>query len=267
MRPSRVPAGVAHGSGMTLPDVYLEVQHPCRSCNSSSSSANAPAGVRRWEPVRESGLLPPRPRRLLRPRGRRRARRSRRRRSAQTQRWTVSGHTRMAGSSGNGTRGLPPTGGGDQPRPGHSSTRAHGHSHDRRWRLRGLARLRPALRRAGPAMQHPPVHGPVLSRFGRHGRQDPFSSDGNPRVASDLPADAGRAASQQTGHLPDVRAVADLDLDDLAFLFRQVRHPLGLVIRTISNLTGVALSIRQRDPKNVLYLRVLRAAPNGPPIQ
>ena len=44
-----------------------------------------------------------------------------------------------------------------------------------------------------------------------------------PRVALDLPADAGRAASRQTGHLPDARAVADLDLDDLAFLFRQVR--------------------------------------------
>ena len=168
-------------------------------------------------------LPPPRPRRLLRPRGRRRARRSRRRRSAQTQRQTLSGHTRMAGSSGNGTRGLPLTGGGDQPRPGHSATRAHRRSHDRRWRLRGLARLWPALRRAGPAMQHPPVHGPVFSRFGRHGRQDPFSSDGNPRVAFDLPADAGRAASQQTGYLPDARTVADLDLDGPAFLFRQVR--------------------------------------------
>ena len=44
-----------------------------------------------------------------------------------------------------------------------------------------------------------------------------------PRVALDLPADAGRAASRQTGHLPDARAVADLDLDDLALLFRQVR--------------------------------------------
>ena len=55
MRPSRVPAGVAHGSGMTLPDAYLEVQHPCWSCNSSSSSANAPADARRWEPVREPG--------------------------------------------------------------------------------------------------------------------------------------------------------------------------------------------------------------------
>ena len=30
----------------TDPDVYLEVQHPCWSCNSNSSSANASAGVR-----------------------------------------------------------------------------------------------------------------------------------------------------------------------------------------------------------------------------
>ena len=168
-------------------------------------------------------LPPPRPRRLLRPRGRRRARRSRRRRSAQTQRQTLSGHTRMAGSSGNGTRGLPLTGGGDQPRPGHSATRAHRRSHDRQWRLRGLARLWPALRRAGPAMQHPPVHGPVFSRFGRYGRQDPFSSDGNPRVASGLPAGRrGVAAGHQTDPA-DAGAVADLDLDDLAFPLRQVR--------------------------------------------
>ena len=31
---------------MFVPDVYLEVQHPCWSCNSNSSSANASAGVR-----------------------------------------------------------------------------------------------------------------------------------------------------------------------------------------------------------------------------
>ena len=31
---------------MGVPDVYLEVQHPCWSCNSNSSSANASAGVR-----------------------------------------------------------------------------------------------------------------------------------------------------------------------------------------------------------------------------
>ena len=44
-----------HGEWMTVgdinlavrrPDVYLEVQHPCWSCNSNSSSANASAGVR-----------------------------------------------------------------------------------------------------------------------------------------------------------------------------------------------------------------------------
>ena len=31
-------------AGTTTPDVYLEVQHPCWSCNSNSSSANASAG-------------------------------------------------------------------------------------------------------------------------------------------------------------------------------------------------------------------------------
>ena len=33
-------------SSTLMPDVYLEVQHPCWSCNSNSSSANASAGVR-----------------------------------------------------------------------------------------------------------------------------------------------------------------------------------------------------------------------------
>ena len=72
-----------------------------------------------------------------------------------------------------------------------------------------------------------------------------------PRVAPDLPADAGRAASQQTGYLPDARAVADLDLDDLAFLFRQVRiyfpHRCNIPSDWLSGqspITGVALSIR-----------------------
>ena len=39
---SLAQAGVA----ALVPDVYLEVQHPCWSCNSNSSSANASAGVR-----------------------------------------------------------------------------------------------------------------------------------------------------------------------------------------------------------------------------
>lgn len=33
-------------AGKRYADVYLEVQHPCWSCNSNSSSANASAGVR-----------------------------------------------------------------------------------------------------------------------------------------------------------------------------------------------------------------------------
>lgn len=44
-----------------------------------------------------------------------------------------------------------------------------------------------------------------------------------PRVAFDLPADRrGVAAGHQTDPA-DAGAIADLDLDDLAFLFRQVR--------------------------------------------
>ena len=38
---------LAEGDDLSAPpDVYLEVQHPCWSCNSNSSSANASAGVR-----------------------------------------------------------------------------------------------------------------------------------------------------------------------------------------------------------------------------
>ena len=104
-----------------------------------------------------------------------------------------------------------------------AATRAHRRSHDGRWRLRGLARLRSALRRGGA--------GDVASARPR-ARLQPFRPvrpsglvlvGREPRVAPDLPADAGRAASRQTGHLPDARAVADLDPDDLEFLFRQVR--------------------------------------------
>lgn len=37
---------ITDGVREAQPDVYLEVQHPCWSCNSNSSSANASAGVR-----------------------------------------------------------------------------------------------------------------------------------------------------------------------------------------------------------------------------
>ena len=39
--------------------------------------------------------------------------------------------------------------------------------------------LRSALRRAGPAMWWRPVHGPAFGLFGRYGRYDSFSLDGN----------------------------------------------------------------------------------------
>ena len=41
-----VNALLPYTAGSLIPDVYLEVQHPCWSCNSNSSSANASAGVR-----------------------------------------------------------------------------------------------------------------------------------------------------------------------------------------------------------------------------
>ena len=44
-----------------------------------------------------------------------------------------------------------------------------------------------------------------------------------PRVALDLPADRRGVAAEHQADPADAGAVADLDLDDLAFLFRQVR--------------------------------------------
>lgn len=44
-----------------------------------------------------------------------------------------------------------------------------------------------------------------------------------PRVPFDLPADGGRVPAQHAGHRAHAGPVSDLDLDDLPFLFRQVR--------------------------------------------
>ena len=90
------------------------------------------------------------------------------------------------------------------------------------WRLRGLARLRSALRRAG---------GDVASARPR-ARLQPFRPvrpaglvlvGREPRVAFDLPADRRGVAAEHQTDPADAGAVADLDPDDLAFLFRQVR--------------------------------------------
>ena len=120
----------------------------------------------------------------------------------------------------------------------------HGHSQiDVRKRDAAAARPRTRPEPPGPAR-------PV--RFALAGRE--------PRVASDLPADRGRMPSRHHGHAAHARPVAHLNPDDPPFLFRQVRihlaqgaTPLRLATRTISNLTGVALSIRQRakEQKNV----------------
>ena len=102
-----------------------------------------------------------------------------------------------------------------------------------------VAAARPRTRPGPPGPARP-------ARFALVGRE--------PRVASDLPADRGRMPSRHHGYAAHARPVAHLNLDDLPFLFRQVRihlvqgaTPLRLVIWTISNLTGVALSFRQRE--------------------
>lgn len=66
-------------------------------------------------------------------------------------------------------------------------------------------------------------HGPAFSLFGRYGRYDSFSLDGNHvlRLTSRLMLDG--AAAQHRADPAYAGAVAYLDLDDLAFLFRQVR--------------------------------------------
>ena len=108
-----------------------------------------------------------------------------------------------------------------------------------------VAAARPRTRPEPPGPARP-------VRFALAGRE--------PRVASDLPAGRGRMPSRHHGHAAHARPVAHLNPDDLPSLFRPVRihlaqgaTPLRLAIRTISNLTGAALSIRQRakEQKNV----------------
>ena len=67
--------------------------------------------------------------------------------------------------------------------------------------------------------------------------------------------------SRHHGYAAHARPVAHLNPDDLPFLFRQVRihlaqgaTPLRLAIRTISNLTGAALSIRQRTKEQKTFI-------------
>ena len=118
-----------------------------------------------------------------------------------------------------------------------------------------LAAHGPAARGPGHvAAARPEPPGPARpARFALAGRE--------PRVASDLPAGRGRMPSRHHGHAAHARPVAHLNPDDLPFLFRQARihlaqsaTPLRLVIRTISNLTGAALSIRQRASHHAVII-------------
>ena len=107
-----------------------------------------------------------------------------------------------------------------------------------------VAAARPRTRPEPPGPARP-------ARFALAGRE--------PRVASDLPAGRGRMPSRHHGHAAHARPVAHPNPDDLPSLFRQARihlaqgaTPLRLAIRTISNLTGAALSIRQRAKEAVI---------------
>ena len=116
----------------------------------------------------------------------------------------------------------------------------------------GLALGRPGdviAARPRPGLEPP---GPIgTAGFALVGRE--------PRVALDLTADGGRAAPDHRADRPYAGPVADLDQDDLAFLFRQVRiyfpHRCNIPSDWLSGqspITGVALSIRQRA-NNSLY--------------
>ena len=212
--------------GQPPPDVYLEVQHPCRSCNSSSSSANAPAGVRRWEPVRESGNAT-----------------SSRRHARAASCCRVEGGA--PGAHGDDGRRRP--NGGRSP-----GTRAW---RGRRGTGRAACRRRAAATSRDPAIRPPAPTGVRMTGGGAcavwracgrpcaRGAGDAASArpraclqpfrparpaglvlvGREPRVAFGLPAGRrGVAAGHQTDPA-DAGAVADLDLDDLAFHFRQVR--------------------------------------------
>ena len=115
----------------------------------------------------------------------------------------------------------------------------------------GLAARGPGHVAAARPRTRPEPPGPA--RFALAGRE--------PRVASDLPADRGRMPSRHHGHAAHARPVAPPNPDDLPSLFRQVRihlaqgaTPLRLAIRTISNLTGAALSIRQRASHHAVIM-------------
>ena len=122
--------------------------------------------------------------------------------------------------------------GGDRPRRDRSATHARRRPAARRRGLRATALRRMALRRAGPATWQRPVHGPVLSRLGRHGRHDSLSLDGNhvSRLISRPAADAcrpGTMAMRRTlAPLPiPIRTTCRSSSDRCEYTWPKAQHP------------------------------------------
>ena len=96
-------------------------------------------------------------------------------------------------------------------------------------RRRGNVAARQPHVRQRPAVDVPrgsPVEGPAGGRpCAARGRRCSIcpSTGPEPRVASDLPAGRRGVAAEHQTDPADAGAVADLDPDDLAFLFRQAR--------------------------------------------
>ena len=160
------------------------------------------------------------------------ARRSRLALSAYTHRQTASGRQRITGPPECSMARRPHIGSGDRPRRNRSATHVHRRPDARRRGLRATASRRMALRRAGPATWQRPVHGPVLSRLGRHGRHDSLSSDGNhvSRLISRPTADACRprimAMRRTPAPLPiSIRMTCRSSSDRREYTWPKVQHP------------------------------------------
>ena len=122
--------------------------------------------------------------------------------------------------------------GGHRARRDRSATHAHRRPAARRRGLRATALRRMALRRAGPATWQRPVHGPVLSRLGRHGRHDSLSLDGNhvSRLISRPTADACRpgimAMRRTLAPLPiPIRTTCRSSSDRCEYTWPKAQHP------------------------------------------
>ena len=197
------------------------------SCPQGRSQIDVRNGMR-LRPARP----PPALRLRRRPRGRHRARRSRLASSAYVHRQTASGRQRVTGPPGCPIARRPHIGGGDRPRRDRSATHAYRRPDARRRGLRATASRRMALRRAGPATWQRPVHGPVLSRLGRHGRYDSLSSDGNhvSRLISRPAADACRprimAMRRTLAPLPiSIRTTCRPSSDRCEYTWPKAQHP------------------------------------------